>query len=241
MAHNARFFPVVSPPTNGSEQPNGKQDSVQSNPYLPVHFSGDDKNYEHAQYTPFFPKIDWAPLEPVKVTDKALAADPVKKALLSAASKVKDLTPSIGTEIVGIDLRALTNSQKDELALLVAERGVVCTYKPIYKSIRMLIDIWAVFRDQLIDIHQQLELAAYFGPLHKHATTGIPKAAADDSQLQAVHVVYNDKTRKPDASAFAITELWHSDVSYELQPPSTTILKVIHGPDVGGDTLWSSG
>lgn len=30
-------------------------------------------------------------------------------------------------------------------------------------------------------------------------------------------------------------------VSYELQPPGPTSLKVITGPECGGDTLWSSG
>lgn len=54
-------------------------------------------------------------------------------------------------------------------------------------------------------------------------------------------VVFNDGSRRPDPSAFSKLELWHSDVSYELQPPSTTSLKVITGPPYGGDTLWSSG
>lgn len=54
-------------------------------------------------------------------------------------------------------------------------------------------------------------------------------------------VVYNDKSRRPDPAAFSKIELWHTDVSYEQQPPSTTSLKVISGPEYGGDTLWSSG
>jgi sulfonate dioxygenase len=99
-----------------------------------------------------------------------------------------------------------------------------------------------------------LDLARHFGPLHKHATTPIPK----EPGLEEVHgeyyeifgiimklirfaVVYNDASRKPDPAAFSKLELWHSDVSYELQPPSTTSLKVITGPEYGGDTLWSSG
>jgi sulfonate dioxygenase len=53
--------------------------------------------------------------------------------------------------------------------------------------------------------------------------------------------VYNDASRKPDPTAFSKLELWHSDVSYEIQPPATTSLKVITGPEYGGDTLWSSG
>ncbi|KAK7682626.1 hypothetical protein QCA50_014426 [Cerrena zonata] len=178
-----------------------------------------DENYVYAKYKPHFPDVKWAPLEPLEVTDRGLSADLEKKTLLSAAQKVTHLTPAIGTEISGIDLRQLTHQQKDELALLVAERGVV------------------FFRDQEISIHEQLELARHFGPLHKHATTPIPR----EPGLEEVHVVYNDRARRPDPSAFSKLELWHSDVSYELQPPSTTSLKVITGPEFGGDTLWSSG
>lgn len=57
--------------------------------------------------------------EPPK--DRAFFADPEKKSLLSAATKVRNLTPYIGTELVGIQLSQLTDGQKDELALLVAE------------------------------------------------------------------------------------------------------------------------
>lgn len=97
-------------------------------------------------WQPFFPKVSWPPLEDVQVTDRGLFADPEKKSLLSAATKVKHYSPAIGTELSGIDLRQLSDSQKDELyvldqrdgpdftflyivlhrALLVAERGVVC-------------------------------------------------------------------------------------------------------------------
>lgn len=52
-----------------------------------------------------------------------------------------------GTELHGIQLNKLTDRQRDELALLVAERGVV------------------FFRDQDINIHEQLELGRYYGPL----------------------------------------------------------------------------
>lgn len=76
------------------------------------------------------------------MTDRGSFADPEKKSLLSAAKSVTDLTPALGTEIIGLDLRQLSSSQKDELyvkahivsfnysqlhsALLIAERGVVC-------------------------------------------------------------------------------------------------------------------
>ncbi|TCD60554.1 hypothetical protein EIP91_009870 [Steccherinum ochraceum] len=179
----------------------------------------DDSSYEFARYKPHFPDLKWAPLEEIAVTDRAQYADPDKKALFSAAKKVKHLTPAIGTEFKGIDLRQLTGQQKDELSLLVAERGVV------------------FFRDQELNIREQLELARHWGPLHKHATTPVPR----EPGLEEVHVVYNDESRRPDPSAFNKLELWHSDVTYEVQPPSTTSLKIITGPEYGGDTLWSSG
>ncbi|KAJ3474714.1 hypothetical protein NLI96_g12300 [Meripilus lineatus] len=180
---------------------------------------GADDGYEFAHYKPFFPDVKWAPLEEIAVTDRAHSADPEKKALLSAAAKVQHLTPAIGTEISGLDLRQLSDQQKDELALLVAERGVV------------------FLRDQEINIREQLELGRHWGPLHKHATTPIPR----EPGLEEVHVVYTDGSRRPDPTSFSKLDLWHSDVSYEVQPPSTTSLKVIYGPPYGGDTLWTSG
>ena len=62
--------------------------------------------------------MKWAPLEEQVVTERGLFADPEKKALLSAATKVQHLTPAIGTEISGIDLRQLTPQQKDELYVI---------------------------------------------------------------------------------------------------------------------------
>lgn len=189
------------------------------NPFYSPSIGDDgDDTYEYAQYKPSFPKLSWEPLTGVHVTERGLFADPSKQSLFKAAQKVRHLTPVIGTEILGIGLRQLSDTQKDELALLIAERGVV------------------FFRNQEINVHEQLDLARHFGPLHKHATTPIPR-----SGLEEVHVVYNDASRRPDPAAFSKLELWHSDVSYEIQPPGPTSLKVITGPEVGGDTLWSSG
>jgi sulfonate dioxygenase len=49
------------------------------------------------------------------VKERGLLADPEKKALLSAAKKVRHYTPALGTELEGIDLRQLSDAQKDEL------------------------------------------------------------------------------------------------------------------------------
>jgi sulfonate dioxygenase len=64
---------------------------------------------------PSFPNVSWEPLKEIAVTDRGLSADPAKQSLFSAAHKIKHLTPAIGTEIIGIDLRQLSATQKDEL------------------------------------------------------------------------------------------------------------------------------
>ncbi|KAJ6623955.1 hypothetical protein B0H10DRAFT_2162282 [Mycena sp. CBHHK59/15] len=215
---------VVPQPTEGKLE-TLKDESKVFNPfYSPsIGDDGDDK-YEFAQFKPSFPKLSWEPLKEVAFSDRGLVADPAKKSLLGAAQKVRHLTPAIGTELLGIDLRQLTDTQKDELALLVAERGVV------------------FFRDQEIDIYGQLDIARHFGPLHKHATTPIPRNGLEEPPiLTRPSVVYNDSSRRPDPASFSKLELWHTDVSYEIQPPSTTSLKILTGPEYGGDTIWSSG
>lgn len=68
---------------------------------------------------PIWPRVDWAPLKEFPHIDAGHRADPEKKALLSAATKVDHLTPAIGTRLDGIDLRNLTNTQKDELYVLI--------------------------------------------------------------------------------------------------------------------------
>lgn len=68
-------------------------------------------------YTPPHPPVK--EFDPPK--DRAFFADPEKKSLLAAVQKVRHLTPYVGTELVGIQLSQLNDTQKDELALLVAE------------------------------------------------------------------------------------------------------------------------
>jgi Taurine catabolism dioxygenase TauD, TfdA family len=82
--------------------------------------------------------------------DPGSRADPSKKSLFSAATKVTDLTTHIGTEIEGLQLKDLTDKQKDELGLLIAERSVV------------------FFRDQDISPQQQKELGEWYGEIEIH-------------------------------------------------------------------------
>jgi hypothetical protein len=84
--------------------------------------------------------------------ERGANADKEKKALLGAATKVIHLTKHIGTEIVGLQLKVLTDQQKDELALLIAERSVV------------------FFRDQEISPQEQRKLGEYYGEVEVHVS-----------------------------------------------------------------------
>lgn len=161
--------------------------------------SGLTMNEDEHVLQPHFPAIDWEPLEEVEVKDRGHFADPEKKALFSAAKKVQHLTPVIGTEITGIDLRQLTSAQKDELfvppAVSLRDRtdgvSTVLSWLPREAScVRRkrnpnlgCANPATVFRDQELNIHEQLDIARHFGPLHKHATTPVPK----EPGLEEVH------------------------------------------------------
>jgi len=175
--------------------------------------------YNYKELLPTFPKVDYDPYVELKVEDKGHLADPEMKALLGAATKVDRITPDLGTEIEGVDIRHLTDAQKNELALLTAQRGVV------------------VFRNQPATIYDMVELAKYYGPLHIHSTTGIPK----DPVLNGVHIVWNDGTKPFDRINYDRSSGWHSDQTYEINTPGLTSLKVVTAPESGGDTLWCSG
>ena len=120
--------------------------------------------------------------------DPGLRADKSKKALFSAAKEVIDLSPHLGTEIVGLQLSQLSDTQRDELALLVAERTVV------------------FFRDQhSLTPQAQRDLGAYLGEVEVHPT------AAQIPGLPGVSIIWDKLAsekkgfRKP-----YVSQEWHT-------------------------------
>ncbi|KAE9366419.1 putative alpha-ketoglutarate-dependent sulfonate dioxygenase [Stipitochalara longipes BDJ] len=142
--------------------------------------------------------------------DRAFFANPTKASLFSQASAVEEVTPHIGTELKGVQLSTLTDAQKDELALLVAERGV------------------AFFRDQDIKLDQQHDLASYYGLQDK-----------DPNQQDPKHVTIIGRGGNIRAHGHYGAE-YHGDHSYEVNPPSYTLLRMVKTPPSGGDTIFTS-
>lgn len=116
----------------------------------------------------------------------------------------------------------MTDAQKDELALLIAERGVV------------------VFRDQdFKDIgpEKQKEFGKYFGRLHVHPVGAHVK---DHIEFHSIYLGKDNLYRLGRSSSKLTTTGYHSDVSYEHQTPALTILTLVQVPESGGDTGWTS-
>jgi alpha-ketoglutarate-dependent taurine dioxygenase len=139
---------------------------------------------------------------------------------LAGDGKIQHLTPTTGSEVTGVQLSKLTNEGKDQLALLVAQRKVVA------------------FRDQDfadLPIQDALNWGGYFGRHHIHPTSGSPEGYPE------VHIVHKYGATSEQNAFFAnknSSVSWHSDVSYEKQPPGTTFLYIFDSPEVGGDTAF---
>ncbi|KAJ9609864.1 hypothetical protein H2200_006193 [Cladophialophora chaetospira] len=160
------------------------------------------------------------PLEPFEHYEHGKDADPSLKNLLKEGSKLEDITASIGAEVTGVQLSQLDNKGKDELALLVAQKKVVA------------------FRDQdlaSLPIEQALEFGRYFGRLHIHPTSGAPEGYPE---VHLVHRAADDKSFADFLTSRTNSVAWHSDVTYENQPPGTTFLYALDVPEAGGDTLF---
>ena len=154
--------------------------------------------------------------------DPGSRADKDKKALLGACSAVIHLTRHIGTELHGIQLAQLTDTQKDELALLIAERSVV------------------FFRDQDLSPQQQKALGEHFGAIEVHPQVpqvpGAPGVTVMWPDLQIREMGRTANFRQPGGASG-----WHTDLVHEAQPAGVTHLHNDTVPEYGGDTLWSSG
>ena len=95
-----------------------------------------------------------------------------------------------------------------------------------------------MFQDQDfadLPIRKALDFGAYFGRLHVHPVSGSPEGYPE------VHIVHHgagDETAQRLLEERTSTVAWHSDVTYEEQPPGTTFLYIFEKPSVGGDTIF---
>ena len=153
-------------------------------------------------------------------TEHGIDADETLPELLGSSVNREDITATIGTILSGIQISSLSDAGKDQLARFAAERKVL------------------VFRDQdfaSLPIEDALKVGSYFGRPHIHPTSGAPKG---HPEIHVVHRGTDDRSGEILLESRTSTVAWHSDVTYEKQPPGTTFLYILDTPSTGGDTLF---
>jgi len=127
------------------------------------------------------------------------------------AVQVRKLTGGCGAEVLGVDLKALSNRQWDEVQAAFTEHGVI------------------FFRDQTLTPEQHIAFARRWAPIDVNRffnhVAGYPEIA---------------EVRKEPEQKTNIGGGWHTDHSYDAEPAMGSILLARELPEEGGDTLFAN-
>jgi taurine dioxygenase len=122
---------------------------------------------------------------------------------------IAPLSPSLGASVTGVDVRKMDG---DELGLV----------RSAFRDHRML-----VVKDQDLSPGELVAFAERWGeplvhPLTPHLESHPPVQAIENTGKKAT-----------------LNEHWHTDMSFEPQPPKMTILHALSVPSLGGDTAFA--
>tara|TARA_B100000927_G_C16413093_1_gene448097 strand:+ start:235 stop:1035 length:801 start_codon:yes stop_codon:yes gene_type:complete len=120
------------------------------------------------------------------------------------------LTPFIGAEITGVDLRVVSKEQVADIRAALLKHQVV------------------FFRDQILNQAEHIHFARQFGELEIHPAT--PKG---QDNPEVLHIAHGPESKGRE-------NMWHSDVTWREKPSLGSILKAVEVPAVGGDTLFAN-
>jgi taurine dioxygenase len=124
--------------------------------------------------------------------------------------QVRRVTSAVGATIDGVDLASPLDAQT---------LGLVR---------QALMDHGVVFlRNQDASVEQLWEFLRNFGTPHKDDSFG-----SDADGPQDVQTADFSRTRRGTAA-------WHADSTFLEKPPKITLLRMVRGPDFGGDTCWA--
>ncbi|KAH7311494.1 hypothetical protein B0I35DRAFT_462872 [Stachybotrys elegans] len=148
-----------------------------------------------------------------------------------------DLTPVIGREFTGLQIRDLLKWDDrliKDLAYTVSQRGVVFLKDQDVTPVEM--------KDFMLRLTELAGCPSSSG-LHVHPLTEEGSELGDQ-----ISVISSEKQKKggglthqlSDVSRFASAG-WHSDITFEKVPSDYAMLKIHTLPATGGDTLWASG
>jgi taurine dioxygenase len=127
--------------------------------------------------------------------------------------RVEPTAGALGAEVSGLELgKPLEAAAVDEIRRAWLEHQVL------------------FFRDQPLGVEEHKAFARRFGELHIHP---ILQQMADQGHPEIV--VLESDSKRP-----FVADRWHSDVTFEREPPLGSILRAVAVPDAGGDTMFAS-
>jgi taurine dioxygenase len=130
---------------------------------------------------------------------------------VAAPFEVRNLSPYIGSEVIGIDLTQLQSEDVHAgLRQLLWDRGVIFLH------------------DQNLSPEQQLEATTIFGKpqISEEYRQGSPHPGI--GVVDSINEIAGRVSR------------WHADITSQTAPPTVRILQAHQLPELGGDTLWAS-
>ncbi len=122
---------------------------------------------------------------------------------------------TLGAEISGVDL---SQPLGDEIIAEIRQA--------------LLDNLVIFFREQHITPDQQVAFSRRFGELHIHPY--IPNREGYPEILQL-----KSKADGPGNMAYQ-SNTWHTDLTYEAEPPAACVLRAVEVPPAGGDTMWNN-
>lgn len=134
--------------------------------------------------------------------------------------KIKQLSPALGAEVSGIDLRC-------EIGEAVFER----LYRAWLENNGLL-----VIRDQVLTHEQHISFSRRFGELDHHVVTQfVPDGYPELYRVSNKEDGLGKYLGNPQAGNH-----WHTDNSYLDLPAKASLLYAVEVPPVGGDTMFTS-
>lgn len=126
---------------------------------------------------------------------------------------VRPLTGVLGAEVFDVDLTEIDDVRLREL------RAAICRHEVL------------VVRGQSLDAARQSAFSRRLGPVGE-----VPFVVTRPDAPDVIRVV----KEADEGAAFNFGGAWHSDFSFQAEPPSFTILAAVDVPPWGGDTVFAS-
>lgn len=125
---------------------------------------------------------------------------------------VTPIAGALGAEINGVHLGKLNDAAFSEIRAALLEHQVI------------------FFRDQELTRDEHKAFGRRFGGLHIH-----PFLQPLKDEGHPEFVVLESDAKHP-----FVAEAWHSDVTFQPEPPLGSVLRCVAAPEFGGDTMWAS-